>query len=211
MIRPTLFTACLALAACGSGPDATLYVEDAGALIDQWRDAQGGEDAADASDDTRRDTTPDAAGDTTDDTTRPGPDAVADTGSTDVAPDAPVEDTGLGPACGEIDRSLDFGNRIAGQTHEEVLFITSCGGFDDSDLVVSTIEFVNDAMTISAPEFFFAEEPPVPISVLPNDRWPLQVRYRPETPGSHNATIRIVTNDPNNAEIRVAVSASVSD
>lgn len=195
-------------AACGS--DATLYVDDAEALIDAFRSDAGADrrdgdsrgDAGGSPDTGSRDTgSRDTGG-------RDTPPRDAGSDSSD-RPDAGDTNTGLGPACVDVPATLDFGTRIAAQAHELVLWIENCGDLETDDVRIGALSFVNEGGVSSAPEFYFADPPELPLVVPPFDRYPLQVRYRSDAAGSHTAVIRMTTNDPTRPTIDVAVSAEV--
>ena len=131
--------------------------------------------------------------------------AVPDVGLPDAEPDS----SELSPACALIDETLVFGERILGEEHEEVIRVRNCGGFESENLVIETVEFVNDGVTTSSPEFSLSGIPEIPFGLLPNEAWPFPVRYSPTEPGEHGGVVRFTTNAPDAASVDVVITASV--
>ncbi len=204
-------------AAC-DGPTATLYVEDAASfLADADISVAEPEDTAAPRDRGRleRDTETDPDPEDTRSPDVPSPDADADPDpdpATDTGrPDAPIDPedaSDLDPACIDYPATLEFGARIVGRDHEEVLLVRNCGGFEARNLVIESMIFVNDDVITSAPEFTFIEPPDFPFSMGPRQTWAFNIGYLPTAEGEHSAVIRMQTNVPDGATLDVAVSGS---
>jgi hypothetical protein len=164
--------------------------------------------------------------------TAPNTDAISDVGRSDLGgndaevdvpdgllPEAGLSDTTeadaeadaseLEPACAEIDERLEFGERIFGEDHEEIIRVRNCGGFEAENLVIEAVEFVNDAVIQSSPELTLSGTPELPFALLPNEAWPFPVRYSPTEAGEHSGVVRFTTNGLDAATVDVSVSASV--
>ena len=197
LIRSVLIVALLA--GCGDAT-ARLFVSqdggsvqvEVGAAADTGRDS-GQSDAADVVD-VVSDTSPDLQAD-----------AVSDVGFPDTEPDT----SGLEPACAEIDESLEFGERILGEEHEEIIRVRNCGGFESENLVIESVEFLNDGVVVSSPELSLSGIPDLPFALLPHEAWPFPVRYAPTESGEHSGVVRFITNSPDAATVDVAITASV--
>lgn len=191
-----------AAAGCGL-TDARLYVGQDGGVVIPGPDAAA--DAAPSTDADLDGPESDAAEDTTGDAPEPG-DATETGDAADVgAPDA----SELEPACVEIDETMEFGERILGEDHEERIVVRNCGGFESENLVINAVEIVNDDTVTSAPEFSLDRLPSFPFGLLPNEVWPFAVRYAPTEPGEHSAVVRFATNAPDAPTVDVLVTASV--
>jgi hypothetical protein len=191
----------LLLAGCGQ-TDARLYVEQDGSLFPDAAPS----DAAAPADTGQADIPEDTSDAATDGSTEPvTSDAEPDVAGPDVEPDA----TEFGPACAEIDEELEFGSRILGDDHEEIIRVRNCGGFEADNLVIDTVAIVNDDVISSDPAFELSGIPDLPFALLPNEAWPFPVRYSPTGPGEHTAVVRFTTNAPDAVQVDVQVSASV--
>lgn len=188
------------LAGCGT-TDARLYVEQDGSFAPDV--AEDSSSRPDAPMDVRDTSSPDVEQDVVEEPDAPLPDADAS------EPDAEPDVSGLEPACGEIDAELEFGVRILGEDHEEIIRVRSCGDFDAENLIIESVEIVNDDFITSDAEFELSGIPDLPFALLPNEAWPFPVRYTPTGPGEHTAVVRFTTNAPDAGIVDVQVTASV--
>lgn len=191
-------SAVLMLAAAGCGvTDAQLYVEQDGGIVLPDPDV-----AADLG--VRPDVTADVADDVASDAVEVGTDAG------DVAEETGLPDASeLAPACVDVDAEMEFGERILGEDHEERIVVRNCGGFENENLVIESVEIVNDETITSAQEFSLDRLPTFPFGLLPNEVWPFAVLYAPTEPGEHSAVVRFTTNAPDAEVVDVLVRASV--
>ncbi len=191
------------LAGCGQ-TDARLYVDQDGALYDLGPSETDTEDTSRV--DVAVDVVEEDAGDITEEDSSDTADtAPADVGEEDTEPDS----SEFGPACAEIQPALEFGSRIFGEAHEEIIRVRNCGDFDAENLIIEAVAIANDETVTSDPEFELSGIPDLPFALLPNEAWPFPVRYSPEGPGEHTAVVRFTTNAPEAETVDVQVTASV--
>jgi hypothetical protein len=126
-------------------------------------------------------------------------DGGADEGSVEVKSDDPDEPAvaidlvgnGLAPKiCPQPPFLVDFGTVLVGTTAERSYRFTSCG---NQDLVVTELNLE------TAPHGFYSFTTPIttPLTLPPGDFFDVALTYAPQSSGTHEGILWIISNDPN--------------